>query len=198
MVGPATITPAELSLREEAERDPTSSAATVLIDLWAQTGRQDWATRARVFLRERPKQVRLLFARMPGTEPSERAEEVLRRRLDASEALFFGMPVEAVTARFEVAWTTGKCRFDQDMRLRLDGSFGIDWLHPSRYVDWLGCGAGIPLTLPPDRSFLRELSRLATRWVADGCPGHAEPPSSWFEDWGDQGGFQLERPRASE
>ncbi|MEM6925725.1 MAG: hypothetical protein AAF602_02255 [Myxococcota bacterium] len=163
---------------------------TVLVDLWAETGRSDWATRARVFLFERPKQVHLLFARMPGTVPSAGAQQALRERLDASEALFFGMPVEAVTARFEVAWRTGKCRFDQDMRLRLDGSFGIDWLQPSRYVEWLGCGAGVPLSLPPDRPFLAELSRLATQWVADGCPGHAESPDHWFEDWGDRGGVQ--------
>ncbi|MEN0064742.1 MAG: hypothetical protein AAGA48_21535 [Myxococcota bacterium] len=181
------ISATEQALRLAAEQDPTSRAMVVLLDYWAEHGRPEWSSAARVFLFERPKATRLLFARMPGSPPDPHAETALRIRLDASEALFFGQPVEAVTARFEVSWNTGQCRFDQDMRLRLHGSYGIDWLQPSRFVEWLGCGYGVPLTLPPDRNFLNELSTATTRWVSSGCPGHGDVRESWFEDWGDAG-----------
>lgn len=181
----------ERALREAVRVDPSERAMEVLVDYWAEHGHKEWADRTRVFAFERPKRCQILFARVPGSPPSPRAEAELQRRLDASEALFFGQPLEAVTARFEVSWRTGRCRFDQDMRLRLDGSYGIDWLHPSPHIDWLGRGAGIPLDLPQDRALIDTLQMLATRWVSAGCPGHPQESESWFDDWGTEGWVEF-------
>lgn len=187
MDGPAP-TPTERALRAAVEADPDARAMVVLVDYWAEHGRADWARRARIFALDRPKRCRLLFARVPGTAPHMDAEAELRRRLDESEALFFGQPIEAVTARFEIAWSDGTCRFDQDLRLRLDGSYGIDWLQPHPFLDWLVCGKGLPIALPTDLSLLAKLQSIATRWVSSGCPGHADVDAGWFDDWGSERG----------